>query len=517
MAEEIKYNSTSMTQEIIKRTVKDYAPEAVTNKGGYTYINGQLMPKALSRILARSIRAGRIMRPGVGMTEKFVGALNPKEIMSITVQLQKNIGIHTRTLRDGGKAGTPNNDGIMNTNRKIIPATSPFEIPVRQVDDQPLFFPELALEAMLFDEVAETVGNYFDNQVNSMDSYHLAKAVSYAIWRYTNSTKKDNIITIKRADDAGYQDLAMIKMLNRLNAVMSNGDAQTGLGTFKGRRQLTATNELIGYLRSPKTGYVSNTEQGANIFYSPNFDLDETMRMGEQYRGHINGYDMQEMNQQTLDNMCAWLGLEAGSLDGILGIVTTPLSYASGGASKNEMKLLQSTEFDGVVGFPLIKFGGSAYRQIFLIVDETWTIPTKLQTVLGPASCIAPRDWGDVEYEPIERVNYDADGNPTGTTEVLANVIAPNGDKTCAVTIRVTGTDGVAVSTAVIAPTVNGATVPYTNNGDGTYQIVVPKGSVVAGTITATGYANSTISATATQTKAWTYNTTVALTAQANK
>ncbi len=509
---EIKYTSNSLTQEVIKRTIQEYAPESVSNKGGYTYINGSLMPKALSRILARSIRAGRIVRPGVGMTEEFIGALDPATIMSVTVQLQKNIGIHTRTLRDGGKAGTPYNDGLINTNRKIIPATTPLEIPVRQIDDQPLFFPRLMLETMLFDEVAETMGNFFDNEINSIDSYHLAKMVAYAVYRNNTDQNANNFVEVDR--DNAYNDLEMIKMINKLNAIMSNGDQKTGLGTFKGRCQLTAVNELIGYLRSPKTGYVTNTEQGANVFYKPNFDLDETMRMGEQYRGSINGYDMEEMNGETLNNMCRWLGLEPGSLDGILGIVSTPLSYASGGVSKKAMYLLQSSEYDGIVGFPFTKFGGAAYRQIFLIVDKNWTVPDKLKTTLAPAPVIAPKGWG-TEYEPIERMNYDADGNPTGTTEVIANVLAPNGDTTCAVTIRVTGTDGAAINSATLAPTVNGAAVPYTNNLDGTYQVIVPKGSVVAGSISATGYTDGAISATANQTKGWTYTVNVSLTASA--
>lgn len=510
---EIKYDSQSLTQEIIKRTVKEYAPSAVSNKGGYTYVNGSLIPNALSRTLARSIRAGRIMRPGVGMTEEFVGTLNPSEIMNVTVQLQNNVGIHARTLRDNGKAGTPNNDGLINTQHKIIPSTTPFNIPIRQMVDRALFFPELQLETMVFDEVASTVGNYFDNVVNAIDSYHLAKAVSYAVWRYNTDGDKKNIIEVNRSNGAAYADLAMIKMLNELNARMSNGDKKTGLGTFKGRRQLTATNELIGYLRSPKTGYVSNTEQGASIFYEPNFDLDETMKMGEQYRGKINGYEMQEMNQQTLDNMCAWLGLKAGSLDGILGIVTTPLSYAGGGVSKTQMKLLQSSQYDGVVGFPLVKFGGTAYRQVFLIVAEDWTIPHELETTLAPKQVIAPREWGDAEYEPIERVEYDSDGNPTGVKETIAQVIAPNGDTNCAITLHIVDATGKAIDNATLAPTANGNTVPYTNNMDGTYQIIVPKGAVVAGTITATGYNNGTITATAAQTKNWSYNVTVTLTA----
>lgn len=511
---DIKFRSESLTQEVIKRTIEDYSPNSLSNRGGYTYINGTLMPKALSKTLARVIRAGRIVRPGVGMTEEFIGSEDPLKIMSVTVQLQKNIGIHTRTLRDGAKAGTPNNDGLINTNRQIIPATTPFEIPLRQLDDQKIFFPALKIENMLFDEFATTIENFYDNEVNSIDSYHLAKMVAYAVYRNETDQNANNYVEVDRS--AAYDDLAMIKVLNQLNALMSNGDKKTGLGTFKGRRQLTAVNELIGYLKSPKTGYVSNTERGANIFYDPNFDLDETMRMGGQYRGSINGYDMQEMNQQTLDNMCQWLGLEAGSLDGILGIVSTPLSYAGGGVSKREMLMLQSSEFDGVVTFPLTKFGGAAYRQIFLIVAKGWTVPEKLKTTLAPAPVIAPANWGDVEYEPIERVNYDAEGNPTGT-EIIANVIAPNGDTTCAVVFKVTGTDNAPVSNAVFAPTVNGAAVPYTNNLDGTYQILVPKGSAISGTITADGYTAGTINVTATQTKNWNTNVTVKLTATAAK
>lgn len=512
---EIKYNSESLTQEVIKRTIQDYAPHAISNRGGYSYINGSLMPKALSKTLSRVILAGRIVRPGVGMTEKFIADQDPKKILSVTVQAQKNMGIHVRTLRDGSKAGTPYNDGLVNTNKQIIPSTVPFDIPVRQISDQKMFFPALQLETMLFDEIAATIENYYDNDVNAIDSYHLAKMVAYAVYR--NETDSDNFIEIDRSNDGAYADLAMVKMLNKLDALMSNGDKKTGLSAFKGRRQLTAVNELIGYLKTPKTGYVSNTERGANIFYEPNFDLDETMRVGGQYRGNIRGYELQEMNGQTLDNMCEWLGLESGSLDGILGIVSTPLSYASGGVGKREMHMLQGTEYDGVVAFPCTKFGGAAYRQIFLIVDKNWVVPARLKTTLAPAPVIAPKDWKDVEYEPIERVTLDADGNPTGVTEIIANVIAPNGDTNCAVTIRVTGTDGVPVSNATIAPTVNGATVPFTNNGDGTYQVVVPKGSAVSGSITATGYNAGTLNVTAAQTKGWVHSVVVALTATASE
>lgn len=519
---EIKYESKTMTEEVIKRTIQEYAPTSLSSKGGYTYVNGSLIPNALSKMLARAYRTGRIFRPGIAMSEEFVAAVDPAQVMNVTVQLQKNIGVHVRTLRDGNSAGTPYNDGLINTNRKVIPSTTPFNIPIRQISDQPLFFPRLQLETMVFDEIAETLGNYFDNEVNGNDSYHLAKMISYAMYRGAQATGGsesspanygDNIIVFDQS--TAYNDLSAVKLINQLNAVMSNGDKETGLGTFKGRRQFTATATLLGYISTPKTGLIiPGTQKGEDLFYSPKFDFANAMRVGEQYRFSSLGYDFVEMNAQTLSLAEQWLGLNAGDLDGILGVVSTPLSYASGGATKKSTYLLQSTENDGVVGFPFTKFGGTAYRKIFLIVDSTWTVPAKLQSKVAPAQVVAPSQWGDVEYEPIERVTFDADGNPTGV-ETIANVIAPNGDTNCAVTITVFGTGKVKLANATLAPTVGGSAVPYTNNADGTYTIVVPKGSVIAGSITVASYNAGTINVTAAQTKGWNFATSVTLTASA--
>lgn len=520
---EIKYNSNSLTEEIVKRTIEDTAPQAITNKGGYSYINGSLIPNALSKMLARAYRAGRIFRPGIGMTEEFVASINPDQVNNVTVQLQTNMGVHVRTLRDGSNPGTPNNDGLINTNRKLIPSTTPFNIPLRQIADQPLFFPRLMTETMVFDEIAETIANYYDNEVNGNDSYHLAKMVSYAMYRAAQSqsgtetdpsTYGDNIIVFDTS--TGYTQGAGIKLLNDITALMANGDPQTNLGTFKGRRQFTATAQLLGYINNPYSGLViPGTEQGAGLFYRPGFDLNESMRTGEQFRFAVKGYDFYEMNGQTLSFAEKWLNLPAGSLDGVLGVISTPLSYASGGVSKKSIRLLQSTENDGVVGFPFTKYGGTAYRQIFLIVSSDWTVPTKLQktnTINAPAAVIAPTSFGDVNYEPIERVVYDANGNPTGV-ETIANVLAPNGDTTCAVVLSVFGTDNVPLTGATLAPTVNSVAVPYTNNADGTYTIVVPKGSAIAGSITVAGYSAGTINVTAAQTSGWNYATAVTLTA----
>lgn len=522
---EIKYDPTTATQAVIKKTIEEYAPQAINNKGGYTYINGALMPSALSRVLARALRVGRIIRPGVGKTEEFMAAQNPDSILSVTVQLQNNIGVHARTLRGRNSAGTENNDGLLNMRRKLIPSTTPFEIPVRQLVDDPVFFPRLKLETMLFDEISATLENYCDNSVNAEDSYDIAKMIAYAMYRGAEgqsgtatdpSTYGDNIITFDMS--TAYDDLSAIKLINQLNAVMSRGDKKTNLGTFTGKRQLTLKSELLGIIKSPKTGYVTNTDKGANLFYSPNFDdldVSAAARVGQQYRGAINGYEMYEMNDQILDLAAEWLGLPEGSLSGILGVVSTTQSYAGAGVGKKSFSLLQSTEYDGVVGFPFIKFGGAAYRKIFLIVDKTWTVPTALQSKLAPARVVAPARWADASTEPIERVVYDTEGNPTSIA--VMDVIAPNGDASCAVTIMVTNSaNGTPVTNATVSPTYgasNTAVSNVRNNGNGSYTFLVPKGQSVGGTVAASGFTSGSITIAATATDKWVANASVKLTA----
>ena len=61
-----------------------------------------------------------------------------------------------------------------------MPSSTLFDIPLAQINDQALFFPQLMLTMALHDVVVETLASYADALIISMDSYHIAKAISYA-------------------------------------------------------------------------------------------------------------------------------------------------------------------------------------------------------------------------------------------------------------------------------------------------------------------------------------------------
>lgn len=508
------YQPQSSTQAIVARLFEQMAGDsAKLTRAGYTYINGSLIPSALSPILARAIRAGRIVRPGVGMTEKFTASFDPKSVNNVTVQLQTNMGVRARTLKDGFGAGTSGNDGQINLNPKIVPSTVPFDVPLRQLEDQALFFPQMQLQTMLFDEVVETTANYLDNVNNGIDSYHMAKAIAYAMYRgareatsASDITKYSNVVTID--ESKVYTDTYMIQKLNEINSKMANGDTDTQLMTFSGPREIAGRPEIFNWLKTPKTGYILNSDISTKLLYEPNFDIREAERVGTQNRGNIAGYDMQEAPQGIWTLVEKWLGLTAGALDGILGVVFTPLAYAAGGVGKKEMAMLQSTQYDGVVAFPYIKYGGAAYRKMFIIAKNNWTIPTELQNVNNPTPVVAPNSFYDNGFEPIEKVIYDTNGNAVGV-EVVANVVKGK-NLPCEVTFNITSATG-AVNTAVLAVTNGTKTTAVTNNGDGTYTFFCTQGDALSVAISATGFTAQTITVTSANTSKAKYAKAVTL------
>lgn len=426
---------STVAEAIVNAELRSRAAEAIYEKNGYEYINGTMIAHAISPIIARVIAIGRVIRPNIGATEEFTSVIDVDKVLSVTVQLPNPLGVTTRTI---GTDGTPNNAGLINRARKIIPSTTPFNIPLAQVNDQPLFFPRLQLETALYDVVVETLAQYADTCTISMDSYHIAKAISYAGYRagieakaYVEDAQKPiddfNASNIVRIDPTKvYNDNYMVQIINDLTAKMSKGDPSRGALTFIGPRMIAARNALIGWMTSPKTGFVSNyNDYGQKLLLEPNFDLNIATRYGSNFRGDgtgTKGYALQEANDALWHYAEKWLGLNFGDLDGVYGVVFTPLAYAMGGAANINTTLVQASDYDGIVCFPYQKFGGAAYRKIFLLVDKDWEIPESLfgehkaDAVKGKWTLAITNKGANGDHVTVFGVQFDQKTSPVADT-----------------------------------------------------------------------------------------------------
>lgn len=467
----------TVSEAIVNAELTNRAAEAITTVDNYQYINGAMTRNLISPILARCIAVGRIVRPDIGATEEFVNVINIDKVLSVTVELPNMLGVTTRTIGSGGTTG---NNGLINRAKKIIPSTTPFTIPLTQYNDQALFFPKLLLTMAAYDVFVETFASYADQLILSMDSYHVAKAISYACYRAGVEVKAQvefgtpvasatvsNLIKVTLANV--YDDNYMIKVWNELTKKMAAGDPSRQAMTFSGPREIAARIDLINYLLTPKTGFINNASpRGQDIILQPNFDMDAATRQGSMLRvspENGKGFALYEANSYVFDYAEKWLGLTAGDLNKVLGVVFSPQAYAMGGAATALTNLVQSSEYDGMVCFTYQKFGGTAYRKIFLIVESDFVLPAALygahvaDAVKGVQTLTVTNKGAATDTVEVNGVTYTQVASGAVAADAEFNVGA---DAAATAASLAAAINANAATTAKFVVTVNAAVITFT-------------------------------------------------------
>lgn len=405
---------------------------------GYTYIDGTMLRNAVSRILAGVIGIERVVRPRICGTEEFTAEHNVNAILNVTVELDNFMGIWTRSL---GPDGTPGKNGLINFEAPVISSTVPFNIPLTQLNDQPMFFPRLQLVSLPYDRVVKTLANYAVGVSMSMDAYHLAKVVAsvanYAVSVNTAAPQDVDtaIVKVTRADV--YDDSYMARIYNQFDAIMAEGDPTRGVMTYTGPRGLVCRPEFINWSRTPKNGWLSNASDiGQIMVLEPTFDWNEAKLYGSSYKGDLKGYHLLQANNNIWHYVEQYLDLDKGDLSKVLGVIMTPQAYAMGGVAEAQVMLLQSTDYAGVKGFPFHKFGGAAYRKMVMVVESDFTFPAKLTTG-SIARVAAPASWAQVTGMATRTIeNILSDGQ---SLQILEKAVTEIGKSVYAFNVNLTG------------------------------------------------------------------------------
>lgn len=385
---------------------------------GYQYVDGTLIGSVISKSVITASLAKTWVVPGIACSEEFMEGIDVNKVWSVTVELQSNIGPTTRTF---GPSGTTNNNGLINYAPAIVGTTVPIEIKLNQIDDQQVFFPRLQLETMRYDKFEKTMENFIDNMVISKATFETAAMLAYALFRaspkYTLASNTAGALPDEQFIEIDtskiYDENYMIKIINSMDEKMSAGDMEMNAMTFSGPRACISRLSLINAFKSPKTGFVSvaGSSEAYKLLMSASFDTGKTADVcggtTEQYRGEMRGYDFYEIPGNAFTYVEKWLGLSAGSLSGVLGIITSPQQFASGGlAEANTMVMEQVSPYPGVYASPYRKFGAKGVRNIILLVDSTFktaVAKTEFNKLIGvkasgtaltaPAEIVAPAEF----------------------------------------------------------------------------------------------------------------------------
>lgn len=440
------------------------------DKNGRFFVDGQMVHVELSRVIAEAVYIDEIFRNRQSVNEKYTA--NPVRGGAIRVPLETPFPFASRTLSYGGRAGTPGNAGVINVDAPLMPGEDEFIVYLNQVNDQAMFFPDLAKEYIPLDMMARKIAGYGKRVAMDRSSSTLAEIIAYAYWRSLNGG--ENLVN----EGDLTQDNAYAELINNLNSLLDEGDPVRAAFTYPTEgRTIIGRPKFINNLFSRKSGVIMMGGDLAQEMLK-NYDLDVRMSdrdfVGTGYKGYAMQFHFQSAPAEIWSVAEKYLGLPKGALDNVDAIAVSFDATAKANGVDLGVKIVDSTNGKrGLEAQPLNIWGHEAFRKSYVIGNGltndylTNTLKLSAETRIYP---IAPKE-ANRNMDEIAVPVYGADGSIVAF-KTIVNVPKPNGDnfqsgskKVAEVAASVpsgtyTGTQSVTLSTAT-----SGAEIYYTTDG----------------------------------------------------
>lgn len=399
--------------------------DPVTGTDGRLYLDGTQTKMVMAQAIAEAIFVGEIFRDGQSVTSKYT--VNAKVGDAVRVRLETPYPASSRTLAIGGRQGTTGNAGVINRNAPFLPADDEFMVFMNQVNDQSLLFPDMEKEWMPFNMVSQKIASYGRSVVEDRSASTLAEIIAYSVYRSLNDAQ--NLHTVDTTQDGAYADL-----INDLNTALDNGDIITNAHAYSTRgRCIIGRPAFVNGMFNRKSGVIltgSDLAQAMLKDYSFDKNLADRDYVGDAYKGHIMGFDVQVANDYIWSRAEKYLGLAAGALDDVYAIVVSAEATACSENIDLGMKLIDANEVRGLKAQPLNCWGHEAFRLSHLVGNANLTkvaLQSKGFSANERKTPIAPTQV-DANFSGIYVPVYDAEGAIVGY-QTVANVPKPNGNK----------------------------------------------------------------------------------------
>lgn len=512
MADNIITTGLSDTQVFLQNAANLKAPFVVDKTSGQFPALGNI---AVYRRLASQWQLihldERIFVDGMGITsmnaesEDAAGVRIPMLIPSVR---------NMRTLAitpcgSGVGKGTPGNDQPFNRNLPHGMQTNAVDIWFNQLYDE---------AAQLSRDQAKMIGNNLDilgqftgsiPQVTAMlmDAEIMATQIGSALSVLGNNGLYYNPAT----ETDGY----MQSIMNSLGTAMSNvkNGYVEGITSYPVDKSVYVLRyRAFNKLMTIRNGAIVNSDIGQKILLNGKFDDAGTRYLGGAIRGTYGGIVIKVVPDAYWDLAAALLNLtveQKAQFDKIDGYIANGLgTYFGRSAVVTDVDKSPTTSLGYIVRNDW-RWGTVVARRssIQLLISSAnggtdFTNPiTKFEKV------VAPSDVEAVLSSYADSATVDNDG----TNQRIG---VGSSTLTTAVTLTVTGTSSAAVADATLVVTdEDGTRYSFGNNGDGTYNFTLPRGSAATVAITAPGYTAASVTIAATDTALATKALTKALTA----
>ena len=437
---------------------------------GRFYLDGTMVNVDLSRAIAEAVYIQEIFRDGQSVTGKYT--TDAQRGGAVRVMLETPLPFGSRTTSYGGRAGTPNNGGVINMNPPLLPADDEFIVYLNQVNDQMMIFPDLSREYIPLEIMSKKIASYANRVAMDRSASTLAEIIAYAFFRSLN----DGANLVNQGDLT--QENAYATLINDLNAKLDNGDQARGAFTFPTEgRTIIGRPGFINGIFNRKSGVImlgGDLAQEMLRNYDLNVRMADRNYVGTGYKGFAMGFHYQSAPDYIWSLAEKYLGLAAGALDNVSAIAVSFDATAKATGVDLGVKVIDCQNPRGSLAQPLNIWGHEAFRKSYVIGDSTLTNDYLTTTLSLSADVrkhpVAPKiaNAEDKIAVPV----YDEGGAIIGYKQI-ASVPRPNGDNIKSGLPQVASVAASTPSGAVTSGTditlttaTEGADIYYTTNGD---------------------------------------------------
>jgi len=327
---------------------------------------------------AKRVLAGRLMqnttqslifRDGYGVTEEF-----SNDVMAAQIRILR----HRRPTITSRSLDDATNGGHFNTNAAAQPTTKEYGLDLLEVYDNVVDVPTV-LENMINIGVLNLEAQGIEDQLTRlMNAYTFAKQIAAAL-------NLDAETVVGGGDSTLISYAAATESLTQkffdAHIALDEGSAEDDIDVFKqegrvavflpkGKQKLLVDEKSVFEVGSSRAVQLLEVGSAGGLETAP-----ETNVTG--YFGQLNNTPLHLLSKPLMGLVEAYLGLSAGDLDGIVGMVVASEATGRGVAFQNSIKTIDAPAGQGIRLQPLTRWGVEVFipKGIRLIVEDTWANP----------------------------------------------------------------------------------------------------------------------------------------------
>jgi len=328
----------------------------------FTGVNDTALHVAVSEFIIERLVQEQIYRDGLGLTQ-----ITTKEVNAGGVRVPKikpsNGKFRQLGATTNGDWFNGNTIGVSGLDEEFLPYLWQYDEP----EDVPVSQQKLSLGGLSTVEVrAKEIGKAISIGMNSGTMAVQIEAVINAV---ISAGVQDNRIFTYNPTTEG-DDLAT---LLDVNAELDNGDGEYHAYFPRNGRIIILRPRAIANLRKKGSVIIGGSNYAQEMLATGAMDVsvDELPEVNYGYQGMLDGVPVFKATKLLWAQAEKWLGVSAGYLDNVVGIVASHLSTGRGHAFPEQTKVIDSPQGVGLRIQPLTNFGAKVFFEsgIKLICD----------------------------------------------------------------------------------------------------------------------------------------------------